>query len=55
MIWEVDENLDGKIDKIEFELMYKKCIEDQFYLEPNRLFLLTMFLMYSKKTQISSS
>ena len=28
MIWEVDENLDKKVDEKEFELMYKKCIED---------------------------
>lgn len=28
MVWEVDENLDKKVDEKEFELMYKKCIED---------------------------
>lgn len=28
MIWEVDENLDKKVDEKEYELMYKKCIED---------------------------
>lgn len=50
MVWEVDENLDGKIDEQEFELMYKKCIEDKLHLEPNGLFLLTLFLMYCKKT-----
>lgn len=29
MIWEVDENLDKWVDDREFELMYKKCIEDK--------------------------
>jgi hypothetical protein len=29
MIWEVDENLDKRVDEREFELMYKKCIEDK--------------------------
>lgn len=29
MIWEVDENLDKWVDEWEFELMYKKCIEDK--------------------------
>lgn len=29
MIWEVDENLDQKVDKYEFELMYKRCIFDK--------------------------
>ena len=28
MVWEVDENLDKKVDEKEFERMYKKCIED---------------------------
>ena len=49
MIWEVDENLDSKVDEREFYLMYKKCIEDKLHLEPNGLFLLTQFLMYCKK------
>lgn len=55
MVWEVDENLDNKIDEQEFELMYKKCIEDKVHLEPNGLFLLTLFLMYCKKTPLESS
>ena len=29
MIWEVDENLDSRIDRYEFELMYKRCIFDK--------------------------
>jgi Ca2+-binding EF-hand superfamily protein len=28
MVWEVDENLDGEINKYEFELMYKRCRHD---------------------------
>lgn len=38
MVWEADENLDGKIDEREFELLYKKCIEDKLHLEPKNLF-----------------
>ena len=29
MIWEVDENLDQRVDFYEFELMYKRCIYDK--------------------------
>lgn len=54
MIWEVDENLDSKVDEREFYLMYKKCIEDKLHLEPNGLFLLTQFLMYCKKESTSN-
>lgn len=52
MIWEADENLDGKIDEKEFELLYKKCIEDKLHLEPKNQFHLVQFLMYCKKTPI---
>jgi hypothetical protein len=38
MIWEVDENLDGKIDKYEFYLMYKRCRHDTTGLEPRNLY-----------------
>ena len=55
MIWvffqfykEVDENLDGRVNQTEFELMYKKCIEDQMGLEPRNLFNLVQFLMFCK-------
>lgn len=48
MIWEVDENLDKRVDEKEFELMYKKCIEDKTYLEPKNLFYMVQFLMYCK-------
>ena len=48
MVWEVDENLDKRVDEKEFELMYKKCIEDKTYLEPKNLFYLVQFLMYCK-------
>ncbi len=48
MIWEVDENLDKKVDEREFELMYKKCREDKTYLEPKNLFYLIQYLMFCK-------
>ena len=51
MIWEVDENLDKKVDKWEFELMYKKCIEDKSNLEPKNLFYLVQFLMFCKPVE----
>ena len=55
MVWEADENLDGKIDEREFELLYKKCIEDKLHLEPKNLFHLVQFLMYCKKTPINEN
>ncbi len=42
MIWEVDEDLDKKVDWNEFQLMYKKCIFDNTGLEPRRLFTLVI-------------
>ena len=48
MIWEVDENLDKRVDEKEFELMYKKCIEDRTFLEPKGLFNLVQYLMFCK-------
>lgn len=48
MIWEVDENLDKRVDSYEFELMYKKCIEDKTNLEPKNLFNLVQYLMFCK-------
>ena len=48
MIWEVDENLDQRVDAYEFELMYKRCIFDKSGLEPRQLFNLVEFLMYDK-------
>lgn len=48
MIWEVDENLDKKVDEKEFELMYKKCIEDKSHLEPKNLFHFIQYLMFCK-------
>lgn len=48
MIWENDENLDGFLNKIEFEKMYKKCITDVKEKEPKRLFYLILFLMFDR-------
>ena len=38
MIWEVDENLDNRVDWEEFKLMYKRNMEDETGLEPFQLF-----------------
>jgi hypothetical protein len=50
----VDENLDGFVDEKEFELMYKRCIEDDTGLEPKTLFNLVQFLMFSVADTSSS-
>jgi len=49
MIWDVDENLDEKVNEYEFLLMYKRCITDETGLEPKALFNLVQFLMYDKR------
>ena len=46
IIWEVDDDLDGYVDKTEFLTMYKRCISDETGLEPRKLYNLVMFLMY---------
>ena len=48
MVWEVDENLDKRVDREEFELMYKKCREDKSFTQPRNLFNLVQFLMFCK-------
>ncbi|KAL4512334.1 hypothetical protein ABPG72_005336 [Tetrahymena utriculariae] len=48
MIWEIDENLDKKIDYREFVNMYKRCIMQNSELEPKSLFHMVQFLMYCK-------
>ena len=47
----MDENLDRKIDAKEFELMYKKCIEDKTFLEPKTLFNLVQYLMFCRSVE----
>ena len=47
-IWEVDDDLDGKVSKEEYQTMYKRCISDKDDLEPRKLFNLVQFLMYDK-------
>merc|ERR1712147_561198 len=57
VIWEVDDDLDGYVDKEEFLTMYRRCIVSeklarehmlQPRLEPRKLFNLVQFLMYDK-------
>lgn len=48
MIWEVDENLNGKINNYEFNLMYRRCRHDTTGLEPRSLYNFVQFLMYLK-------
>ena len=49
---EVDENLDRKVDRNEFDLMFRRCIEDKTGLEPKNLFNLVQFLMYCQEDSI---
>ena len=52
MIWEVDEDLDGKIKWKEFQMMFKKCTKDgrdRQGLEPRALFNLVRFMMFDKQ------
>jgi Ca2+-binding EF-hand superfamily protein len=51
MVWEVDDDMDGKITKYEFQKMFKRCINDTSELEPKRLFYLVLFLMYDKENK----
>ena len=48
IIWEVDDDLDCYVSKLEFETMYKRCISDPSDLEPRQLYNLVTFLMYDK-------
>lgn len=48
MIWEVDEDLDGLVSQEEFDIMYKRCVNDKTGLEPRKLFDLVQFMMYDK-------
>jgi len=49
MIWEVDENLDKKVNREEFETMFRRCITNETELDPKSLFNLVRFLMYAKE------
>lgn len=51
MIWEVDEDMDGRVSLYEIEKMYKRCINDTEELEPKRLYRLIQFLMYDKDSK----
>lgn len=51
MVWEVDDDLNGKISRYEIEKMYKRCLWDEEELEPKRLYNLILFLMYDKENR----
>lgn len=48
MIWEVNDDLDGKVTWEEFVRMYQRCVADETGFEPRRLYLLASFLLYDK-------
>lgn len=45
----MDDDLDKCISKLEFEKMYKRCIDDDSGLEPRKLYNLVVFLMFDKE------
>ena len=49
MIWEIDEDMDKSVTYQEFVNMYKRCVNDNEYLEPRKLFNLVQFLMFDKE------
>lgn len=48
MIWEVDEDLDGKLCWPEFRLMYNRNIMDRTGLEPSKMYNLVQFMIYDR-------
>jgi hypothetical protein len=48
MIWEVDEDLDGKLCWSEFRLMYNRNIMDRTGLEPSKMYNLVQFMIYDR-------
>ena len=55
MIWEVDEDADGRINWRDFQLMFTRNLTDKIGLEPARLFSLIQFMIYdvNENTHIS--
>mmetsp|Transcript_70387 Transcript_70387/g.187577 ORF Transcript_70387/g.187577 Transcript_70387/m.187577 type:complete len:128 (-) Transcript_70387:266-649(-) len=48
MIWEVDDDCDGKIDWDNFVHLYTRCRRDKTGCEPNRLYNLIEFMINDK-------
>ncbi|KRX04896.1 hypothetical protein PPERSA_06530 [Pseudocohnilembus persalinus] len=51
MIWEINDSLNGRINRYEFDLMYKRCCFDQTGLEPRNLYNVVQYLMYLQNRQ----
>jgi hypothetical protein len=45
---QVDEDISGSVDWVEFQLMFRRNIMDKTGLEPSQLFSVVQFLMYDK-------
>ena len=48
MIWEIDEDLDGKVDWDEFTLMFERSVADTTGLEPFEFYNVVQFMMYDE-------
>jgi len=47
MIWEVDEDHDGKVGWEEFQRAYERCSNDIYGTEPRQLYNVVLFLLHT--------